>query len=96
MELTFSAFADDLLEGPAAPASGSSPEADVLAREVEHGCTLALLPCLDRPSRLAYVFGEVFEVTSSEGAWICEISEAAYRKRVSRARGAVRTRRWRQ
>lgn len=90
MEMTFSAFADDLLDGLEAPLPGASPELDVLAREVKHGCTLALLTCLDRPSRIAYVLGEVFEVSSSEGAWICEISETAYRKRLSRARGAVR------
>ena len=88
-EMTFGAFADDLHDGLTAEPN-SSPELDVLAREVKHGCTLALLTCLDRQARVAYVLGEVFGVSSHDGAWICEISEPAYRQRLTRARTAVR------
>ena len=90
LELTFSAFADDLHAGltPVAPDSG--PELDVLAREVKHGCTLAMLTCLDRPLRVVYILGEVFRVSSADGAWICDTTQAAYRKRLSRARAAIR------
>jgi RNA polymerase sigma factor (sigma-70 family) len=90
LELTFGAFAEDLVDGLAPVAADAGPELDLLAREVKHGCTLALLTCLDRPSRIAYVLGDVFGVSSAEGAWICETSEVAYRKRLSRARAAVR------
>ena len=90
-ELTFGAFADDLHDGLAPVAPNAGPELDLLAREVKHGCTLALLTCLDRESRIAYVLGEVFGVSSTDGAWICETTEAAYRKRLSRARASVRT-----
>jgi RNA polymerase sigma factor (sigma-70 family) len=89
-ELTFGSFADDLLDGLAPVAPNAGPELDVLAREVKHGCTLALLTCLDRPLRVAYVLGEVFGVSSADGAWICDTTEAAYRKRLSRARALVR------
>jgi RNA polymerase sigma factor (sigma-70 family) len=89
-ELTFGSFADDLLDGLAPVAPNAGPELDVLAREVKHGCTLALLTCLDRQLRVAYVLGEVFGVSSTEGAWICDITETAYRKRLSRARKLVR------
>jgi RNA polymerase sigma factor (sigma-70 family) len=89
-ELTFGAFAEDLHDGLAPVAPNAGPELDLLAREVKHGCTLALLTCLDRESRVAYVLGEVFGVASAEGAWICGTTEAAYRKRLSRARAAVR------
>ena len=89
-EMSFGVFADDLHDGLTA-APDSSPELDVLAREVKHGCTLALLTCLDREARVAYVLGEVFGVSSRDGAWICETSEAAYRQRLSRARAAVRS-----
>lgn len=88
-EMSFGAFAEDLHDGLTA-APHDSPEQDVLAREVEHGCTLAMLTCLDRQARAAYVLGEVFDVSSRDGAWICETSEAAYRQRLSRARTAVR------
>ncbi|HET6949780.1 MAG TPA: RNA polymerase sigma factor [Acidimicrobiales bacterium] len=90
LEHTFGTFADDLHDGLTPVAPNAGPELDLLAREVKHGCTLALLCCLDREARVAYVLGEVFSVSSTEGAWICETTEAAYRKRLSRARAAVR------
>lgn len=90
LELTFGAFADDLHDGLTPVAPNAGPELDVLAREVKHGCTLALLTCLDREARVVYVLGEVFGVSSAEGAWICDTTETAYRKRLSRARAAVR------
>ena len=89
-EMSFAMFADDLHDGLSV-APNSNPELDVLAREVKHGCTLALLTCLDRDARVAYVLGEVFGVSSRDGAWICETTEAAYRQRLSRARAAVRS-----
>jgi RNA polymerase sigma factor (sigma-70 family) len=89
-ELTFSRFADDLLDGLAPVAPNAGPELDLLAREVKHGCTIALLTCLDRQLRVAYVLGEVFGVSSTDGAWICDTTETAYRKRLSRARALVR------
>ena len=90
MELTFGAFAADLLDGLVPVAANAGPEQDVLAREVKRGCTAAMLTCLDREQRVAYVLGEVFEVSAADGAWICGIGQAAYRKRLSRARQAVR------
>jgi DNA-directed RNA polymerase specialized sigma24 family protein len=90
LELDFGAFADDLLDGLTPVAPNAGPELDLLAREVKHGCTLALLTCLDRQLRVVYVLGEVFGVSSSEGAWICDTTETAYRKRLSRARALVR------
>jgi RNA polymerase sigma factor (sigma-70 family) len=91
LELSFGAFADDLLDGLTPVASNARPELDVLAREVKHVCTLALLTCVDRRLRVVYVLGEVFGVSSSEGAWICDTTETAYRKRLSRARALVRS-----
>ena len=89
-EMSFAMFADDLHDGLTA-APDNSADLDLLAREVKHGCTLAMLTCLDREARVAYVLGEVFGVSARDGAWICETSEAAYRQRLSRARAAVRS-----
>ncbi len=91
LELTFGAFADDLHAGLTPVAPNAGPELDLLAREVKHGCTLAMLTCLDRELRVAYVLGDVFGVSSADGAWICDTTEAAYRKRLSRARAAIRS-----
>jgi hypothetical protein len=41
---------------------------------------------LDRPHRIAYVLGEILELTGEEGAAVLEISPVAFRKRLSRAR----------
>jgi RNA polymerase sigma factor (sigma-70 family) len=90
LELTFGSFADDLHAGLVTETHDGRPEVDILAREVKHGCTLALLTCLDREQRVAYVLGEVFEVSTAQGAWICDTTETAYRKRLSRARADVR------
>jgi RNA polymerase sigma factor (sigma-70 family) len=57
-----------------------------LVNEVKLVCAHGLLLCLDRPHRLAYVLGEVLELTSEEGAAVLEISPVAFRKRLSRAR----------
>ena len=89
---TFDAFADDLAagldrQGPAEPAG---PAEALLAEEVKVGCTLGMLQCLDRPQRVAYILGEVFQLPSDAGAVICDTTPAAYRKRLSRARSRVR------
>lgn len=88
-ELTFDLFADDLLDGLATSPS-DHPDAEILAQEVRLACTQALLTCLDRPHRIAYILGEIVGTSSEEGAYICDISPAAYRKRLSRARQHIR------
>jgi RNA polymerase sigma factor (sigma-70 family) len=61
-------------------------ERDLIVHDVMLGCTHGLLLCLDRRQRLAYVLSEIFDLTSTQGAEILDISPAAYRKRLSRAR----------
>jgi RNA polymerase sigma factor (sigma-70 family) len=69
----------------------SVPEAerDLIVQEVMLSCTHGVLLCLDRPHRIAFVLSEVFDITSQQGAYILEISPAAYRKRLSRARARI-------
>ena len=82
LRLTFDAFGSDLLDGLAA-----TPEPDpVLVAEVKRGCTLAMLTCLDREHRLAFVLTDVFDLPHGEAAGLCEVGEDVYRQRVSRAR----------
>jgi RNA polymerase sigma factor (sigma-70 family) len=87
--LTFDGFGVDLVEGLSEPDS-SRPDADLLAAEVKLGCTLGMLLCLDRDSRLAYILTDVFDLPSSDAAFICGITPAALRKRASRARHELR------
>jgi Sigma-70, region 4 len=50
------------------------------------GCTQAMLLCLDREHRMAYVLGDVLGFSSAEGAELCDVAPAAFRKRLQRAR----------
>ena len=60
-----------------------------LEAETRSVCIHALLLTLDRPHRMAFILGVVMEVSSQEGAQILDITSAAYRKRLSRARKRV-------
>jgi RNA polymerase sigma factor (sigma-70 family) len=90
LELTFDHYAQDLRSGLASVGSDSDPADELLATEVRLTCTQAMLTCLDRDHRVAYILGEVFEVSSPDGAYICDVSAATYRKRLSRARSRIR------
>jgi RNA polymerase sigma factor (sigma-70 family) len=89
LEMTFDRFAADLLDGLSAGPS-ADPDAALLEREVQLACTHALLTCLDREHRIAYVLGEILGVDSDDGGYICDVPPATYRKRLSRARQRVR------
>lgn len=87
---TFQLFGDELDKGLSRDAAPQpSSETALLLEEVKLGCTLAMLICLDRPHRLAYILGEILEMDGDEAARVLGIGAAAYRKRRSRAREAV-------
>src|SRR5688572_4178007 len=88
LHLTFDRFADDLNDrlsdsGPA------ETERSVMVEEVKIGCTLAMLQCLDRGHRLAYIFGEILEMPGLEAAEVLELRPDVFRKRLQRARDDV-------
>lgn len=86
--LSFQMFGDDLLDGLADEHS-VAPEDHVMLNELRLRCTMALLLCLDRDHRAAYVLGDVLEFDHSEAAEVLDIAPATFRKRLSRARGRV-------
>lgn len=57
-----------------------------LVYNIQMACTNAMLLCLSKNYRIAYILGEVFGVSSEEGSWILDIGNDLYRKRLSRAR----------
>lgn len=91
MRLTFQGFAADLETGlsPLPEHGLNEVEAKLAIDEVKIGCTLAMLTCLSRELRIAYILGDIFEVTDTEAAEVLDIDPAAYRQRLRRARGAV-------
>jgi hypothetical protein len=88
LHLSFERFAEDLTDGlqPAAP---DDTEHSVLIEEVKVACTTAMLQCLDRPQRLAYILGELMDFSGPEAAEALGISAALFRKRLQHARGAI-------
>ena len=88
--LTFAAFGEDLEQGLAEPpAAEIDPAEALLLEEVKVGCTLAMLQCLDRRHRAAYILGEIVELDHREAAAALRITPSAYRKRLSRARARI-------
>lgn len=67
----------------------SSAEQRILEEEVFLGCTQAMLRALEPGLRMAFVLGAIFELEAPEAARVLEISEVAFRKRLSRARKSL-------
>ncbi len=89
--MTFDEFSEDLSQGISSTAIHIECDLDekLLLEEVKVGCTLAMLMCLDRKHRLAYILGEIVELDHCEAAIVLEIPQATFRKQLSRARQRI-------
>ena len=89
--LTFDEFRNDLAQGLSEDrvAGKDDPNAALLLEEIKIGCTLAMLQCLDRLHRMAYILGDIVELDHQEAAQVLVTSPAVYRKRLSRARSKI-------
>ena len=83
--------AEALRMGLHAPAQMPGPEEAVAAREMAVSCTQSMLMAMDRDQRLAYLLDVLFGLEGEQVAAVLEISPAAYRKRLQRARDALNT-----
>ena len=90
VRLNFQRFGDDLVEGLSSGGPTDS-ERSLLVEEVKIGCTLGMLQCLDRPHRLAYVLGEILDLSGPDSAEALEISPELFRKRLQHARTEIET-----
>jgi RNA polymerase sigma factor (sigma-70 family) len=92
-QLTFQSFGDDLRDGLADVPASAPYHADqaLLEEEVKIGCTQAMLLCLEREDRVAYILGDVFELHSEQAGSVLDISAPAFRQRLARARARVRS-----
>jgi RNA polymerase sigma factor (sigma-70 family) len=87
-QLSLDEFGANLADG-LADADYRGPEASILTEEVRLSCTQAMLQCLERGERIAFVLSDIFELSSADAAWILETTPAAYRKRLERARHRI-------
>ncbi|MEU4343273.1 RNA polymerase sigma factor [Nocardia sp. NPDC023852] len=84
-QLSLDSYREGLADG-LADADYRGPEAALLTAEVRLNCSQAMVQCLVRDERIAFVLGEVFELRSVDSAWILGITPVAYRKRLERAK----------
>jgi RNA polymerase sigma factor (sigma-70 family) len=90
LHLSFKRMGEDLEEGLSTEGPADA-ERSTLVEEVKVGCTLAMLQCLDRPHRIAYVLGELLELSAVDAADALGIDPAAFRKRLERSRSRIET-----
>jgi RNA polymerase sigma factor (sigma-70 family) len=88
LRLRFVPLGEDLADGLSTEGPGDA-EASLLTTEVKIGCTMAMLQCLDRPHRAAYVLAEILELPTADVAEALAIEPAAVRKRLERARERI-------
>lgn len=62
------------------------PDRDLLLEEAKYGCMTAMLMCLDRRQRLAFILGEVLGESGENAAAAMEITAAHFRQLLARAR----------
>jgi RNA polymerase sigma factor (sigma-70 family) len=86
--IEFDAFAAGLTHGRDDTAAERPADA-LLLKQLKTICNRALLHCLDGDLRIAFVLGEVLEFEAADAAAILGIEPAAWRKRLSRARGEL-------
>jgi RNA polymerase sigma factor (sigma-70 family) len=89
--LSFESMSDELLDndGSASLVEQRTPFDAALVEEVKIGCTHAMLLCLDRDHRLAYILGTILDLDHREAASALSINPAAFRKRLSRANARI-------
>ena len=68
---------------------GEGCEDRLVVEEVRLSCLQGMLLCLSRDLRLAFILGVVFECSSAEGGRILDITEEAFRQRLSRGRKLI-------
>lgn len=86
MGISFEQFGAELTSSVSALNDGwPGPEANLLEEDLKIGCSSAMLMCLDRPQRMAFILGKILEMPSREASEVLEIPDATYRKRLSRA-----------
>lgn len=92
MEITFEDQEAMIERGLAAEWTVSLPpvEQALVVEETMIACIQGMLLSLNRELRMAYILGEVFDMSGVEAAAALDITPVAFRKRLSRARTLLR------
>ena len=88
--LTFDLFKEDLEQDLQEPAGlQDTPDYQAQLNELRISCTMAMLLCLNLPHRMAYILGDILEMTHDEASTILSISKSNFRQQLSRARAKI-------
>ena len=82
---SFDIYADDL-KNYTAPLEYNLPDKALLEKEMKVGCTLAMLQCLNRDLRVAFILGSILKLNSKVGAEITGTTPENFRKRLEKSR----------
>lgn len=82
---SFDIYADDLKTFKA-PIEYNLPDKDLLEKEMKVSCTLAMLQCLNREQRLAFILGSILKLNSKVGSEIAGTTPDNFRKRLEQSR----------
>lgn len=77
-------FIDDAKDIPVSETE--ERELTIAFEEAKVSCMAGMIMCLDRPQRLVYIVGEVFEIDHNLAAEIFETTPENFRQKLSRAR----------
>jgi len=91
-EISFDHFAEEHDKGlPFLDEGVGGPHEKLLEEEVKISCSGAMLMCLDRDHRMAYILGKIMELSSAEASEVLQLPSSTYRKRLSRANERIRS-----
>jgi RNA polymerase sigma factor (sigma-70 family) len=84
----FDVLAEQIEAGMAVAERFAHPAADdiLVAQEMMAACTQKMLLGLDSAARIAYVLGDICEISGEQAAEILDITPVTFRQRLSRAR----------
>jgi RNA polymerase sigma factor (sigma-70 family) len=82
---SFDIYSDDL-KNYKAPLDYNLPDKAILEKEMKVSCTLAMLQCLSREQRVAFILGNILNIKSNVGAEITNTTPENFRKRLSQSR----------
>ncbi|MEQ8416039.1 MAG: RNA polymerase sigma factor [Imperialibacter sp.] len=85
---SFDVYAADLQDFKM-PTDYNLPDKTLLEKEVKTSCTLAMLQCLNREQRTAFILGSTLKINSKVGAEIMGGTPENFRKRLEQARSLL-------
>lgn len=85
---SFDVFAEDLKTFKGA-IDYDLPDRNIIEKELKTGCTLAMLQCLNRDLRIAFILGSILKINSTIASEITNTTPENFRKRLELSRKRI-------